>query len=196
MLVPRVALMAAALLFVTACTRKAPQTSEEQSKAAVIYTSNGWSQAERDRYYHLPEGSELMPYMLLANLKSSKTGKPFLRDMERFGFLPDHAGPGNPYQLPVGLTVSRSRNAGTAGIEIVGFNCAACHVGELTYRGKRVRVDGAPAIVNLQQYQVEFKDSLDATLHNPEKLIALIVGMEREWHSSETPGPGELGQYA
>ncbi len=46
-----------------------------------------------------------MPYALLANLKSIKTGKPFLQDMERFGFLPDHAGPANPYGLPVGMTV-------------------------------------------------------------------------------------------
>ena len=137
-----------------------------------------------------------MPYALLANLKSSTTGKPFLEGMERFGFLPDPAGPTNPHGLPVGITVSRSRNAGTAGIEIIGFNCAACHVGELTYKGKRMRVDGAPAMVNLQQYQVEFKDSLDATLHSPEKLTALIVAIERERHPSETPSTAEAGQYA
>ena len=196
MIASRAALIAAGFLFLTACTRKAPETSEEQSKAAVIYTSNGWSQAERDRYYHLPEGSELMPYMLLANLKSSKTGKPFLRDMERFGFLPDHAGPGNPYQLPVGLTVSRSRNAGTAGIEIVGFNCAACHVGELTYRGKHVRIDGAPALIDLQGYQMEFKDSLDATLKDSGKLLALIVAMEKQQNLPDTPSAENAGQYA
>ena len=137
-----------------------------------------------------------MPYALLANLKSTTTGKPFLEGMERFGFLPDHAGPTNPHGLPVGITVSRSRNSGTAGIEIIGFNCAACHVGELTYQGKRVRIDGAPATVNLQQYQVEFKDSLDATLHSPEKLLALIIAMEKQQNTSDTPSAQEAGQYA
>ena len=161
-----------------------------------MYIANGWSQAERDQYYHLAEGSELMPYKLVANLKSVKTGKPFLQDMERFGFLPDHSGPTNPYGLPVGVTVSRSRNAGTVGIEIVGFNCAACHVGELTYRGKRVRIDGAPAQVNLQAYQLEFKDSLDAALKNPQELLALIVAMEKQQDTPGTPSGEEARKYA
>jgi hypothetical protein len=44
----------------------------------LIYSENGWTLGERAQYYHLAEGSELMPYALLANLKSSKTGRPFL----------------------------------------------------------------------------------------------------------------------
>lgn len=186
-------LVAAALILLAACGRKARQP--EASETAILYIANGWSQAERDQYYHLAEGSELMPYALLANLKSVRTGKPFLQDMERFGFLPDHAGPANPDGLPVGLTLSGSRNAGTAGMEIVGFNCAACHVGELTYRGQRVRLDGAPALVNLQGYQVEFKDSLDATMKNPPALVALVVAMEKQRNTPGTPSDDSAGKY-
>lgn len=183
-----------AAVFLTNCGRKARQPSAGAAEAAAVtYSANGWTQSERDQYYHLAEGSELMPYRLLANLKSVKTGKPFLQDMERFGFLPDHAGPANPYGLPVGLTLSRSRNAGTAGMEVVGFNCAACHVGELTYQGKHVRVDGAPALVNLQAYQIEFKESLDAALKNPQELLALILAMEKQ---PNAPAGQDPGQYA
>src|SRR5215475_11290531 len=192
----RCALIAAAVLLLASCSRKTHEEPAVDSQHALVYGANGWSQQEREEYYHLAEGSELTPYALLANLKSTKTGKPFLQDMERFGFLPDHAGPGNPYQLPVGLTVSRSRNAGTAGIEIVGFNCAACHVGELTYRGKHVRIDGAPALVDLQGYQMEFKDSLDATLKDPGKLLALIVAMEKQQNLPDTPSAESATQYA
>lgn len=195
MLAPRRTLSALALVLLAACGHKARQPSAEASEAAVIYSANGWSQAERDQYYHLAEGSELMPYALLANLKSIKTGKPFLQDMERFGFLPDDAGPANPYGLPVGMTLSRSRNAGTAGMEIVGFNCAACHVGELTYQGKHVRIDGAPALVNLQGYQVEFKDSLEAALKTPQELVALIVAMEKQRNTPDTPSDDSAGKY-
>src|SRR5215470_7284850 len=174
----RSALIAAAVLLLASCSRKAHEEPAVDSQHALVYGANGWSQQERDEYYHLAEGSELTPYALLANLKSVKTGKPFLQEMERFGFLPDPAGPANPYALPVGLTVSRSRNAGTAGIEIAGFNCAACHVAELTYHGKRIRIDGAPALINLQAYQIEFKESLDAVMKNPKELVALIAAME------------------
>ncbi|HWB82929.1 MAG TPA: di-heme-cytochrome C peroxidase [Bryobacteraceae bacterium] len=196
MRIERWIVLCAACILIAGCSRKAAEQRPGGAEVALTYSANGWTQAERDEYYHLAEGSELMPYALIANVKSSTTGKPFLEDMERFGFLPDHTGPMNPHGLPVGVTVSRSRNAGTAGIEIIGFNCAACHVAELTYQGKRVRVDGAPGMVNLQQYQIEFKNSLDTTLHSPQKLVALILAMDQEQHASDTPSGGAAGQYA
>jgi hypothetical protein len=157
---------------------------------------NGWSGAERAEYYHLAEGSELMPYDLLANLKSVKTGKPFLEDMERFGFLPDEKSSTNPYGMPVGMTVCRSRNASAQGVEMVGFSCAACHAGELTYHGKRVRIDGAPALIDLQGYQVEFQASLDATLKDPRALLALVIAMDRKEKMADTPSADGAEQYA
>ncbi len=196
MLGSRTALATSVLLLLAACSRKATEQPAASADNVIIYSANGWSQAERDQYYHLAEGSELMLYSLLANLQSIKTGKPFLQNMERFGFLPDRPGPSNPYQLPVGLTLSKSRNSGTAGVEIVGFNCAACHVGELTYAGKHVRIDGAPATVDLQGYQVEFKESLDATLKSPQKLLALVIAMEKTRNTQDTPATGDAGQYA
>src|SRR5437660_657049 len=102
MLASRKTPVAAAIILLAACGRERPKQSAAASESvAISYTANGWSQAERDEYYHLAEGSELMPYALLANLKSVKTGKPFLQGMERFGFLPDHTGPANPDGLPV-----------------------------------------------------------------------------------------------
>ena len=191
----RTLVILAASVWLAACSRKSAE-QPAVSAVDVIYSANGWSQAERDQYYHLAEGSELIPYSLLANLQSTKTGAPFLQNIERFGFLPDHTGPTNPLGLPVGLTVSLSRDAAKAGIEIVGFNCAACHVAELTYHGRHVRVDGAPAMVDLQGYQVELKDSLDAALKSPAKLLALIVAMEKARNTPDTPATGSTGAYA
>lgn len=196
MFATRCAWVAVSLSLLSACTRKTEPVAEPAARNTIVYTENGWSQQERGEYYHVAEGSELMPYALLANLKSVKTGKPFLVDMERFGFLADAAGPGNPYGLPVGVTVSRSRNQGTAGIEVVGFDCAACHVGELTYQGKHVRIDGAPALVNLQAYQVEFKESLDATMKNPRELVSLVIAMEKQRNAPGTPSEQDAASYA
>ena len=69
--------------------------------------------------------------------------------MERFGFIPMPPAAANPHGLPVGLTTVHSRDKSHIGLEMVGFNCAACHVGEVTYRGKRVLIDGAPSLVDL-----------------------------------------------
>ncbi len=182
------------LLLANCSKQTLPRASVESS--GVTYAANGWSQSERDRYYHLAEGSELIPYALISNLQSVSTGKPFLEGMERFGFLPDRASAQNPHGLPVGMTVSRSRNRGTAGNEVIGFNCATCHVGELTFHGRHVRIDGAPALVNLQAYQIEFKNSLDATLKNPQRLVALVVAMEKQRNTPDTPSDTEAAQYA
>jgi len=38
-----------------------------------------------------------------------------------------------------------------------------------------VRIDGAPSLVDLESYQVELKDSLDATLRDPAKAVALVL---------------------
>jgi hypothetical protein len=189
-------LAAACLILPAGCSRSPAPAASAPAEAAETYAANGWSGAERAEYYHLAEGSELMPYDLLANLKSVKTGKPFLEDMDRFGFLPDAIGATNPYGMPVGMTVGRSRNASVQGVEMVGFSCAACHVGELTYNGKRVRIDGAPGLIDLQAYQVEFQQSLDATMKDPRALLALVVAMDRGKKLADTPSTDAAGQYA
>ena len=71
--------LAAALvgsLLLSGCTSK-PSAEPPGSGGAVhaAWVQNGWSDAERAEYYHLPEGSELMPYALLSNVVSTKTGK-------------------------------------------------------------------------------------------------------------------------
>jgi cytochrome c5 len=175
------------------CSRYSAPSSYVAGDGGVSYAANGWSTAERAEYYHLMEGSELMPYVLLANVTSIKTGKPFLQDLDRFGFLPDSKSASNPEGLPVGMTVGRSRNASTQGIRMVGFSCATCHVGELTYKGKHVRLDGAPSTIDLQGYQVEFQQSLDAALTDPKAVLALLLAMAREQNIVPADGGMMMG---
>ena len=185
-------------LILAGCTPKpsASQSSPSAPAETVVWSQNGWSDAERAEYHHLAEGSELTSYELLAHLVSVKTGKPFLENMERFGFIPDATSATNPHGLPVGLTTVHSRDKSHTGLEMVGFNCAACHVGELSYRGKRVRIDGAPSLVDLQSYQVELKDSLDATLRDPAKAVALAIAIVRDLHAGDSPSSVDASSYA
>jgi hypothetical protein len=187
----------AGLLILAACSQK-PSARQPSSASArtVTWSQNGWSDAERAEYHHLPEGSELAPYVLLANLVSSTTGKPFLQNMERFGFISDATGAANPHGLPIGVTTVHSRDSSHTGLEMVGFNCAACHVGEVAYRGKALLIDGAPSLVNLQGYQVELKESLDATLRDPAKAIALAMAMVRDLHAGDAPSSADVSAYA
>ena len=107
----------------------------------------GLSDAERASLYHLSEGGELFPvdWLLALDVEvpasdGSVQVRPFLDNIERFGLLPDGKHDGNPYGLPVGVSVARSKLNGT---EMIGLNCSACHVGQVQYQHHAVRIDGA-----------------------------------------------------
>ena len=89
----------AVLLTLCACSSKPPASPAVSTgpAEAVAWSPNGWSNPERAEGYHLAEGSELMPYALVANVVSVKTGKPFLENMERFGFVADAKSASNPH---------------------------------------------------------------------------------------------------
>ena len=110
---------------------------------------NGLNAAQRQGFYHLSQGSEIMPWILLTavDVADPSSAKAFVENLGRYGLLSD---PGRDDGLPVGLTVAS--NPFTFGMDFVGVNCAACHVGELRHDGKAVRVDGAPNMFNLQLF--------------------------------------------
>lgn len=112
--------------------------------------ANGLDMAQREEFYHTSQGSEIFPIRLLRALTDPKTGKPFMQDLERFGLMPD---PARDDGLAVGLTVAK--NDFTAGLEMVGITCAACHTGEFRYNGKGVRVDGAPNMFDMQTFYAD-----------------------------------------
>ena len=69
--------------------------------------------------------------------------------------------PENPFGLPVGWTVTRSLLDTTV---VTGFNCTACHVGELRVGGKSVRIDGAPNLLRINDLFKDMKTELEATI--------------------------------
>ena len=78
---------------------------------------NGSSHSRGQSYYHLSQGSEIMPWILLTAVDVADAGssKPFVENLARFGLLPD---PGRDDGLPVGLTVAT--NPFTFGMDFVG----------------------------------------------------------------------------
>ncbi len=153
-------------------------------RANLLYLDNGLTSKERADFYHLAEGSEVFPLTWLKALETDN-GKLFLNDVERLGFLPD---PDNKDGLPVGLT-----SGVTIGLEplgpMVGLNCAACHVGEIHYKGKRVRIDGAPNLLNTREFFKALIDSALGTAKDPVKLLAFLgrVHDQEEKAAGATP---------
>jgi hypothetical protein len=146
----------------------------------VVKESNGpkvqnWTADDRKDFYHLAEGSELYPLAWVKALVSAKTGKPFLEMPERFGLIAD---PNDPDGLPIGVSAHESRGVAFLG-RMIGVNCAACHVGKVTYGGKSVILDGAPNLFDLNNFYLELFASVGETAKDPKQLAAFMARMEK-----------------
>ena len=146
------ALAAAALAAAPTAARDAAPASE------IVHLDQGLTAEERQRFYHLSVGSQLLPLSVLRALKNPDTGEPFLADPERFGML---ANPDHPDGLPIGLSVERGVGSSVLG-PIAGINCAACHVTELRHEGKAVRVDGSAGLMDFEAFSAELSKALSA----------------------------------
>src|SRR2546427_1063705 len=174
--------VAALLVSASACSQKAPAPSASPIVATRRLPSladyrNGLSDADRRQMYHLSEGSEIIPLAILQALERPRTPQdapgnapstslrtglvPFMENMERYGFITDDKHDRNPFELPVGMTVARARLTNRI---VVGFNCTTCHVGELWRNGQRMRIDGGPNMIRLNDLFADTKTELEATI--------------------------------
>jgi hypothetical protein len=176
------------LLLTAACNPKnnnnaPPATTPRVEGPSLVVEANGLDGKERENFYHLAEGSELYPYSWIKALHTSED-KPFLDNPERFGLLPD---PNDPDGLPIGLT--KAPRPGVPLGEMVGVNCAACHVGELTYNNQSFRVDGAPNLFDLVNFDVELFTDSEATVKDPKQLFAFLVRWWDQGHDATPTQP-------
>ena len=139
----------------------AAQPAAGDSNPIQTYASQGWSDADRQTFYTTSQGSRLIPYDWFKALRRLDVDAPFAGDhLQRYGYLPND-NPSNVTGLPVGFVVEKSSKK-------LGMTCAACHTGQLEYQkdGKTfaLRLDGAPANADFQQFLLDLRDVTRATL--------------------------------
>ncbi len=143
----------------------------------LVYLDQGWGPPETVWYYHTDQGSVLMPYDTLVHLEQADSERPFIapEHLARFRFLNQHRTPNNPDALPVGFARHDDQ---------VGLTCAACHTGQINYRGTAIRIDGAPALIDMDGFLRAVQAALAATLADDAKLARFAAA---------TPGHGDEG---
>jgi mono/diheme cytochrome c family protein len=127
----------------------------------VAFLDQGWTPAERERLYHMSQGTRLLPRSWLLALEQpqlSAIGAPRFAEssyLSRFGFIPAPVSAGNPDGLPVGFAVDtlRPEDGAPRPEVVVGLSCAACHTGQIEHRGRAIRIDGGPAMTDLAAFQ-------------------------------------------
>src|SRR5690349_7900534 len=171
------------------------------SPAQQVHYLEQWSAADRETYYFTPQGTQVkgLRYDWFTALELPFSQQRFAAPeyLARFGFLVDPGQkptPNNPGNLPAGFT--RHQNAGSTDV-FLDITCAACHTGELRFKGQAVRIDGGSAQHVLPSSVPTLKGgsfgqalvaSLASTYYNPwkfERFAHNVLGQDYETHHQQ-----------
>ncbi len=129
--------------------RRQPEIALLHARASRCITWISGREQERQTYYFTPQGTQVkgLRYEWFQALELPFSEQRFAAPdyLARFGFLIDPqqtATPNNPGNLPVGF--ARHQNPGSTE-QYLDITCAACHTGELRFKGQAVRIDGGTA---------------------------------------------------
>ena len=129
----------------------------------VKYLDQGWKPADSLWFYTTTQGSDMMPYdffMVLEQVGSSELFRSN-ENMNRYRYLPQKATFSNPDALPVGFVKDDYQ-----GKEYIGLTCAACHTGQINYRGVGIRIDGGPAGSDMETFLLDLVRAMQASLND------------------------------
>jgi hypothetical protein len=143
------------VLLTLVCGAPVAQTTA-QTAPKTLDQGSDWNKTTRDEFYSQDQGSRLIPLIWIMALKQPN-GEPFMAaNLERYGYLPN---PASPAGLPVGFTTNVSKNTA-----YLGMTCAACHTRQIDVAGTPYRIDGGPAITDLQSFQADLDTAVNTVL--------------------------------
>lgn len=143
------------------------------ANSPYVLLEQGWTQAEREQFWSLGQGAEIIPYRWFQVLEQADSRERFNSpdNIRSLGYIP---WPGSEDDLPVGFT--RAANPHT-GREWLGLNCAACHTNVIEYGGRAMLIDGAPTLADYWRFNTDLAAALSATLDNERKFDAFASAL-------------------
>ena len=131
------------------------------------------------QFFRESQGSELFPVDWLLALRK-EGGEPFfIPERPGFGLLVDTDRTSNLHGLPIGMTSSPAHGDGLEDIDMFGFNCAACHVGEVRAENKVYRIIGAPSMFDINAFRIQFAETLGSTIASPERVSQFVAELAK-----------------
>jgi len=133
----------------------------------VVYLDQGWTTQQRQTFYETPQGSYLIPLKWYLALEQTNKDDLFSvqENIKKFNYIIKSKYDGSVANVPLGFAVETVENEN----DWLGYSCAACHTSEIKFKGKNIRIDGAPALANFASFVEELKNAIVATLQNEEK---------------------------
>lgn len=160
----------------------------------LLCLDQGWTDAQRAMWYTMSQGSRLLPLSWARHLRTADDSRPFFgaAHLGALGYLDNPVSATNPEGLPVGFAVDQNPAdapqlmcdrfpamcaAGTMRAPWLGLNCAACHTTEITYQGRRLRIEGAPTLADFDGLVNGLQAALVATANDGARLRRLALDL-------------------
>jgi len=157
-----------------------------ENYSTPIYLDQGWSPNDSLWYYNTTQGSALMPYDFFIALEQANSTELFRANslIDKYRYLPQKPTFFNPDGLPVGFVKESYK-----GNDYVGYTCAACHTGQVNYKGVAIRIDGGPAMADMVGFLTDLQNSLAATMDDEAKkqrFIAKVLELKNTYSDADT----------
>lgn len=143
--------------------------------------------ATLQRYHHTDQGTRLVPAAWMeavqrADGKGRYMGQDNLREL---GFIVDNPTVDalNPYGWPVGFTVSVPKTKGE--VPIGGITCAACHTGQIEYKGTAIRIEGGQGMHDGTLFFDGLAKAFVATAKDPARRAQFFVDAVKAGYPAE-----------
>ena len=191
--------MLAMLLILTGCSTTSCLTNLQpwpDPSGTHINLQQCWDKSDQVRFYTTNQGSQIAPYDLIKHLEMpASTDKFFARaNFERWRFLTlektdrdqDSDVDQSLQDWPLGFAINKISSGKEAWRgEWLGVTCAACHTTQIEYHAKKLRIDGAPTMANVNQFLWDLQAALRATyedgLKNGDKFKRYAQNFPGEW---------------
>lgn len=156
-----------------------------ENYSTPIYLDQGWSANDSLWYYNTTQGSALIPYDFFIALEQADSTELFRANslIDKYRYLPQKPTFFNPDGLPVGFVKESYK-----GSDYIGFTCAACHTGQVNYKGTAIRIDGGPAMADMVGFLADLQKSMGIAMASSEKnqrFVAKVLELNNSYSNAE-----------
>ncbi len=167
--------------------------------AGEVVVPQNWNCRERQEFWFTDQGSQIIPYVWFLHLEQAGSTAKFSdpANMDRYRYLPQKPTTLNPDGLPIGFTkgnAKANRAYGKISQDWLGITCAACHTGQVEFRGAKYLVDGAPTMGDFESLFRDLVAAMKATLNDQAKFERFATAVIADSRARNNGGTSDRNQ--
>lgn len=156
-----------------------------ENYSTPLYLDQGWTANDSLWFYNTTQGSALMPYDFFIALEQANNTELFRANqlIDKYRYLPQKPTFFNPDGLPLGFVKESYK-----GKDYIGLTCAACHTGQVNYRGHALRIDGGSSMADMVGFLTDLEQSLAAAVENGDKnqrFVARVLELNNTYSDAD-----------